>query len=172
MRTFVLPHVESTFFRWLRRLTITSTAIYAALFCWSMYRRIWQVQHIEVVAASNLLLTGSTVGFDVVTSGETHNLIRLELLQGDCREVLLEQLSDVNHISALDPRLFRYRRSVRMGSEFLSCFRVGPASLRVTAFGGMKLLRIPAPRVRELVVQLDPSVSAPPSPARAPTSAR
>lgn len=121
-----------------------------------MYRRIWQVQHIEVVAASTLLAAGSTVGFDVVTSGETRNLIRLELIQGDRREVLMEKLSDVNRISGYDPRLFRYARSVRISRALLARFGAGPALLRVTAFGGMKLLRTPPPRVREAAVQLAP----------------
>ena len=156
MRTFNLPRVESRFSRWLWRLTIAVTGVHLALSCWSMYRRIWQVQLIEVVAPSSALRSGSTVGFDVVTSGETRNQIRLELVQGDRRAVLLEQLSDVNRISTYDPRLFRYRRNVLIGSDLLSCFHVGPASLRVTAFGGMKLLRTPAPRVREIVVQLAP----------------
>jgi hypothetical protein len=127
------------------------------LFCWSIYRRIWQVQRIEVLSATTVLAPSATVGYDVVTSGETHNLIRLELVQGAQHETLLEQRSSTNRLSAYDPRLFRYTPSVTIRPEVLSRFRAGPAALRLTVFGGQKLLHIPAPRVRELQVRLAPT---------------
>jgi hypothetical protein len=128
--------------------------IHSALFCWSIYRRIWQVQRIEVLAPATVLAPSTTVGYDVVTLGEVRNLIRLELIQGAQHETLLEQRASTNRISAYDPRLFRYTPRVTIGPELLSRFRAGPAALRLTVFGGQKLLHTPAPRVRELQVRL------------------
>ena len=157
MSNFVLPQHESRVFRWLRRFTIATLCIHSVLFCWSIYRRIWQVQRIELLSTATVLAPSATVGYDVVTSGEVRNLIRLELVQGAQHEVLLEQRAGRNRISAYDPRLFRYTPKVTIGPEVLSRFRAGPAALRVTVFGGQKLLHTPAPRVRELQVSLSPT---------------
>ena len=156
MRTFAatMPRRESRVVLWVRRAVIAIACIHLVFFCWSIYRRIWQVQHIEVLATSTVLVSGAVVGYDVITSGEVPNRIRLELVQGATREILLEQRARVNSVSAYDPRIFRYTPSVTITPELLSRFRPGPATLRVTAFGGQKLLRIPAPRVRELQVRL------------------
>jgi hypothetical protein len=124
------------------------------LFCWSIYRRIWQVQRIEVIAPATVLVPSAVVGYDVVTSGEVRNLIRLELVQGAEHATLLEQRGDVNRVSAYDPRMFRYKPKVTLGPDLISRFSAGPATLRLTVFGGQKLLRTPAPRVREVEVQL------------------
>ena len=144
-------------FRWLRRVTIAIVCIHLTASCWSFYRRIWQVQRIEVRASATVLAPSATVGYDVITSGEVRNLIRLELVQGAQHEILHEQRAGRNRISAYDPRLFRYTPSVTIGPELLSRFRAGPAALRLTVFGGQKLLRTPAPRVRELQVRLAPT---------------
>lgn len=152
-----MPQHEPRVFRWLRRFAIVTVCIHSALFCWSIYRRIWQVQRIEVLAATTVLAPSATVGYDVVTSGEVRNLIRLELVQGAQHEILLEQRAGRNRISAYDPRLFRYTPRVTIGPERLSRFRAGPATLRLTVFGGQKLLHTPAPRVRELQVHLAPT---------------
>ncbi|MEP6619108.1 MAG: hypothetical protein ABJE47_07335 [bacterium] len=139
-----------------RRAMIAVACIYVVVFCWSIYRRIWQVMRIEARASSLVLAPGSTVGYDVVASGEVHNRIRLELVQDPQSVVLLEQRSSVNRISALDPRVFRYTPTVALTPALLAQFHPGAAVLRVTGFGGRKLLHVPAPRVRELRVRLQP----------------
>lgn len=152
----MLPRNESRLFRWLWRFTLATAGLHVALFTWSIYRRLWQVQRIEVIADSAALAASSSVGYDVITSGEVRNLIRLELVHDERRETLLEQRAEVNRFSGYDPRLFRYRPSIRIEPELLSRFRAGPALLRLTVFGGQKLLRTPAPRVREFSVRLAP----------------
>ncbi|MES2176931.1 MAG: hypothetical protein V4550_03615 [Gemmatimonadota bacterium] len=147
---------ESHVVRFVRRACIAAACIYAVSFSWSMYRRIRQILHIEARANSLVLVPGATVGYDVVASGETHNRIRLELVQDAHREVLLEQRASVNRISGLDPRVFRYTPTVIITPEILARFHQGPAILRVTGFGGQKLLRVPASRVHELEVRLQP----------------
>jgi len=114
VKTIFLPRHEPRVFRWLRRFTIVTVCMHFGLSCWSFYRRIWQVQRIEVLVTSTVLAPSATVGYDVVTSGEVQNLMRFELVQGAQREILLEQRSGRNRISAYDPRLFATRR--RSGS--------------------------------------------------------
>jgi hypothetical protein len=150
-----IPLRESRVTRWVRRALIAIVGIYACLFCWNIYRRVWQVLRIEPRATSTVLRPGATVGYDVVTSGEVPNLIRLELVQGARSEILLEQRSRLHSISAFDPRVYRSTPTVSITAAQLSRFQPGPATLRVTGFGGQKLLRTPDPRVAELRVQLE-----------------
>jgi hypothetical protein len=140
--------------RWVKRASIAVAAAYTLVFCWSVYRRLWQINRIELNTSSAVLSPGATITYDVVTSGEVQNRIRLELVQGTHAETLREEVSRVSAISALDLRLFRYERLVTVTPETLSRFRPGPATVRLTGFGSQKLLRTPAPRVRELVVQI------------------
>lgn len=158
MTTFAaaMARRESRVVRQVRRAMIAVACIYAVSFWWSIYRRIWQVLRIEARATSLVLVPGSTVGYDVVASGEVRNRIRLELVQGAQSEVLLEQRASVNRVSGLDPRVIRYTPTVTITPGLLARFHPGPATLRVTGFGGQKLLRTPAPRVRELQVRLQP----------------
>ena len=139
-----------------QRAVIAIACLYAVSFTWSNYRRFHQILRIELRVPSPVLVPGSTVGYDVVTSGEVQNLIRLELVQGAHSEVLHEQRAKVNRISGLDPRGFRYTPTVVVTPALLARFRPGPATLRVTGFGGQKLMQTPAPRMRELQVRLLP----------------
>ena len=157
MTTFAaaLARRESRVVRMVRRVLVAVACLYAVSFSWSIYRRIRQVLRIEVRASAIVLRPGVTVGYDVVTSGEVNNRIRLELVQGAHAEVLLEQRAPVNRISGLDPRVFRSTPDVALTAPLLQRFEPGPATLRVTAFGGQKLLHTPAPRVREMRVRVE-----------------
>jgi len=158
MTTFAaaMKRREPPLLRVVRRTMITAACVYFVSATWGMYRRIRQILRIELHADSPVLMPGSTVGYDVVTSGEVQNLIRLELVQGSRHEVLLEQRASVNDVIDLDPRLFRYLPTVVMTSALLCRLDPGPATLRLTAFGSHKLMHTPAPRVRELEVRLQP----------------
>jgi hypothetical protein len=145
---------ESRVVRLVRRAMIAVACICVVSSAWGMYRRIWQILRIELRANSLVLAPGATVSYDVVTSGAVPNVIRLELVQGAHHEVLLEQRASINAVSDLDPRVFRYAPTVTITPALLARFQSGPAILRVTGFGGQKLLRTPAPRVRELQVRL------------------
>ncbi len=158
MSTFAttLARREPPVVRFVRRALFTIACVYAVFAAWSFYRRIRQILRIELHASSLVLTPGSTVGYDVVASGEVQNRIRLELVQDTNSAVLLEQRARVNSISALDPRVFRYTPTITLTPALLARFHRGPATLRVIGFGGQKLLHTPGPRVRELQVQLQP----------------
>jgi len=156
-RTFLLPDAETPLFEWLRRFIAVTATMYAVMFAWGIYRRLIQVQRIELPVPSAPIGPGSAIGYDVVTSGEVHNLIRLELVQDDRHAVLHEQRSGVNYVNTLDPRLFRYHPMITIAARALDGFHPGPATLRLTVFGNQKLLRTPAARVREVGVMLKPA---------------
>jgi hypothetical protein len=139
---------------WVKRVCIAALAIHLVFAAWSLYRRIWQVLQIEVESSSTVLRPGATVSYHVITSGEVHNRIRLELVQGAHVETVREERARVSAISAYDPRIFRYERSTILTPGLLARFEPGPATLRLTGFGGQKLLRTPAPRVKEIAVQI------------------
>lgn len=115
-----LARRESSVVLRVRQAMIVVACIYAVFFSWSSYRRIRQVLRIEVRAGSLVLAPGSTVGYDVVTSGKVPNRIRLELVQDGRSEVLLEQHASVSRVSALDPRVFRYAPTVTITPVLLA----------------------------------------------------
>lgn len=149
-----MSRAEPAVVLWVRRLCIAALGVHLVLASWSMYRRIWQVLRIDVAASSTAVGPGTTASYDVITGGETPNRIRLELVQGTHAETIYEERTGVIQYSGWNPRVFRYQRTVPVTPELLSRFARGPAILRLTGFGGQKLLRIPPPRVRELVVTL------------------
>ena len=118
---------ESRVVGWVRRGTIVIACVYAVSFSWSIYRRINQILRIEAHTTSLVLAPGSRVGYDVITSGEVQNRIRLELVQGARSELLREQRANLNRISGLDPRVFRYTPTVTITPVLLARFRPGPA---------------------------------------------
>ena len=139
---------------WVKRVCIAAFAIHMVFFTWSIYRRLVQINHIELATSSVALAPDVKVSYDVITSGEVKNQILLELVQGSHREIVAQQISRVNYISGYDPRIFRYERTITLTPEFLARFAPGPARLRLTGFGSQKLLQTPAPKVRELSVRI------------------
>ena len=154
MRTFSLAAArpEPPVLAWMRRIAITVISVHLVFASWSAYRRFHQIFRVDLHPSATTLAAGSVVKCDVVTSGEVQNRVRLELVQGSHAETMLELRADVNGISAYDPRLFRYTPRVTVTAALLSRFASGPATLRLTGFGGQKLLQTPPPRVRELPV--------------------
>jgi hypothetical protein len=142
--------------RVLRRATIAFVVIYLGLAAWGTVRRLFQVLRLDLSVSSIDLRPGSTVSIDVVTSGEVHNRVLLELVQGERSETLIDFKSRLSAVNTLDPRLFRYTPTVTVPPGLLSRFDAGSATLRLTGFGGPKLLRIPSPRIRTLEVRITP----------------
>jgi hypothetical protein len=154
--TAAMARRESPALRYVRRLSIAVACVYGVLFWWNMVARIHQVMRIEARVSSPVLTPGCIVGYDIITSGEVPNRLVLELVQGERREILFEQHARSHRIRTIDPRVFRYTPSVTLTPALLSRFQAGPAIVRVTGYGEQKLLRTPAPRVREVAVRLRP----------------
>ena len=147
-----MPH--SRFQNWVRRLAIAVICFHVALLPWEFYRRIWQVLRADLFVPSITLTPGATISIDVVTSGEVQNRVVLELVQDTQRETLLEFHGELNRSNMYDVLTYRYRPAVTLTPALLAGFQPGPAVVRLTGYGGSKLLRTPAPVVREQQVIL------------------
>ena len=145
---------DSRFQKWGRRLAIALICVHAALLPWELYRRVWQVLRADLAVSSEVLTPGATVSIDVVTSGEIRNRIVLELVQDAQRQTLLEFHGELNRMNMYDVRTYRYTPTVTLTPGVLAHFTAGPAVVRLTGYGGMKLLRTPAPVVQEQRVTL------------------
>src|SRR4051812_40032201 len=121
----VLSRRESPAVRYVRRISITVACVYGVLFWWNMFARIRQIIRIEASVPSTVLAPGSTIGYDIVTSGEVPNRLVLELIQGERKEILIEQHGRFHRIRAIDPRVFRYTPSVTLTPAILSRFQAG-----------------------------------------------
>ena len=140
---------DSRFQRWARRCAVGLICFHVCLLPWELYRRIWQVLRADLVVSSDVLTPGASISIDVVTSGEVRNRIVLELLQETRQETLLEFRGELNRMNVYDVRIYRYLSSVRLTPDVLTRFKPGPAVIRLTGYGGTKLLRTPPPVVRE-----------------------
>lgn len=156
-----MPGSEPRAMLWVRRACIALFAVHMVFSVWDFYRRIRQILRVDLAMSTSMLRPGVIVSTDVIATGETRNQIRLELRQGGRVRVLYEERARVSTVSMYDPRVFQYERRIRIADTSLSGFVAGPATLRLTGFGGQKLLRTPAPRVREKAVMIAPQSSAP-----------
>ncbi len=147
---------DSHFQKWGKRLAIALLVFNALLWPWELYRRIWQVLRADLVVSSGTLTPGATVSIDVVTSGEIRNRVVLELIRDTRRVTLLEFHGRLNRMNFFDVRTYRYTPTVTLTPDMLAGFTPGPAVVRLTGYGGMKLLRTPPPVVREQQVMLRP----------------
>src|SRR4051812_28739333 len=125
---------------WVKRVLIGLFCVHFKLAAWDMYKRIWQVLRADLYVSSTTVKAGATVSYDVITTGETYNVIQLELVQGAHTETLLRQRARLQAIATYDPRVFQYTPTITITPELLNRFAPGPATLRLTGFGGQKLL--------------------------------
>ncbi len=149
MRTTTRALPEAGFQKWGRLVAVGLIAFHACFLPWELYRRIWQVLRADLAVSSDVLTPGATISIDVVTSGETRNRIVLELIQGARSETLLEFRGELNRMNYYDGSTHRYTPAVTLTSGVLAGFKPGPAVVRLTGHGGMKLLRTPPSVVRE-----------------------
>jgi hypothetical protein len=151
---FAMPDREPPAMLWVRRVVIAAAVLTILLFSWSIYRRVWQVLRLDLRTSSTVIVPGTVVSTDVITTGEVPNPIRLELVQGAHFEILMERHGGMPTVRSFDPRLFRYTPTITISPGLLARFTPGPATLRLTGVGMQKLLRTPPPRIRELPVTL------------------
>ena len=140
---------DPRFHRWARRVAVGLICFHACLLPWELYRRIWQVLRADLLVSSDVLTPRATISIDVITSGEIRNRIVLELVQETRQETWLEFRGELNRMNVYDVRTYRYTPTVTLTPGVLAGFKPGPAVVRLTGYGGMKLLRTPPPVVRQ-----------------------
>lgn len=140
--------------RVLRWIILPLLAVHVTLATFSGYRAIWQIYRLDLRVADQVLRPGTTVGFEVVSSGRVEADAALVLVQGDTAETLAVRWLPRNQNASYDPRPQRASASVVLTPAHLTAFTPGPAIVRVTAFGNMQWLRTPPPKIREQRVEI------------------
>jgi hypothetical protein len=138
--------------RILRHAIILFLTAWWGLAAFAGYRAIYQVQHLEVSATERVLRPGIRVTGQIVSSGRTLAALRLVLIQGRHQKILASRRVPANHDAAMDPRSQHAQLSVVLTPELLSGFLAGPAKLRAIGLGSAQWLRVPPPKIQELVV--------------------
>ena len=136
----------------LRRVVIVLFSVHVVLGLWSGYRAIVQVFRLDLRVPQPVLRAGSSVGYDVVSSGRVPVRVRLELIQGTIAETLAVMRVRDGTIAGYDPRIQKGAQTVRLSDGQLARFSAGPAVVRATAIGSSQWLRTPPPTVREAPV--------------------
>lgn len=147
-------HTEAPSMRVLRWIILPLLAVHVTLATISGYRAIVQIYRLDIRASDARLRPGSTVGFDLVSSGRVESDAQLELIQGSIAETLAVKYLPRNVNASYDPRPQRGSVTVILTAAQLSALVPGPAIIRATAYGGMQWLRTPPPKVQERGVEI------------------
>ena len=137
-----------------RRIFAPLAALQIALATWSGYRAIVQVFSLELTVPAPVVHGGSTVRYDVVTSGRVGVSITTELIQGTHAETLAVARVPGTRNPSQDPRTRHALHSIVVSPGVLATFQNGPALVRVTALGRPQWLRTPPATVREVGVTI------------------
>jgi hypothetical protein len=148
---------ERTSTRLLRRVLVPFLVVWACSALWSGYRAIVQVFHADVRVTSPVVRDGSTIAYDVTSSGRVTVAVTLELVQGNKHVLLANDQVRTSRDPALDPRPKHRSGRVTVPARLLDSLSPGPARLRLTALGRSQWLRTPPPTIREVAVSLRPS---------------
>lgn len=144
--------------RLLRRVILPFLVVWVCSALWSGFRAIVQVFDAEVHVPSSVVREGSTIGYDVTSSGRVTVTIMLELLQGSRRVLVANDEVRTSRDAALDPRPKHRVGSLIVRSRVLDSLQPGPARVRLTVLGRSQWLRTPPPTIREVAVTIERSI--------------
>jgi hypothetical protein len=137
--------------RWLTTVVLVLFAIFGGF---SAYRAWVQVKSLALRTSAAELRPGSSVTVEAVSWARVWVTVRVELVQGDRRELLATRVIPTHHVPSLDPRTVKAWLVIVLTPEQLARLRPGPAMVRATAVGGPQWLRTPPPTVRERAVRI------------------
>jgi len=149
-------HAEAPSMRVLRWIIVPLVAVHIVLAMFSGYRAIWQIRRFDLHMADTVLRPGTSLGFELVSTGRVEADAQLDLIQGTVAETLAVKFLPRNTNASYDPRPQRGSASVVLTPAMLARFTPGPAIVRGTAYGSMQWLRTPPPTVRERRVEIAP----------------
>jgi hypothetical protein len=149
-------HAEAPSMRVLRWVIVPLVTVHVILASISGYRAIVQIYRLDVRMSDTLVRAGTTMGFDLVTSGRTEADAQMDLVQGAIAETLAVKFLPRNANASYDPRPQRGGASVTLSPQQLARFKPGTALVRTTAYGRMQWLHTPPPTVRERRVEIAP----------------
>ena len=124
----------------------------------SAYRAWVQVRSLELIVQRRELHNGDTVRVNTVSWARTWVNVDLILIQGRRADTLAWHEIAKNHNASIDPRWRRDSLTLVLTPALLAGYSEGPATVQARAIGGPQWLRTPPPLVREVAVQLTPSL--------------
>jgi hypothetical protein len=148
-------HRQPPSMRVLKWIVVPFVCVHVVLASFSGYRAIVQVYSLDLRASGPTLRPGSTVTFDVASSGRVWVHVDVELRQGQRAETLAVHWIPTHTTPSYDPRTIRGHVELTLTPEQLARLEPGPAVVRATAHGRSQWLRTPPPVVRELGVNVE-----------------
>ena len=136
-----------------KRVFLIVISVYVVIGLVALYRALVQVHSLEINAAETLR-DDATVTATVQSYGRTPVDLRIELVQQTHSETLVVKQVEKNEWALLDPRMKEATQTVVLTDNVLDRFADGKALLRATVTGRLQLGHLPAPVVREQVVEI------------------
>jgi hypothetical protein len=136
-----------------KRVCLLLISVYVVLGLIALYRALVQVHSLEINSAETLR-DDSAVTATVLSYGRTPVDLRIELVQPAHSETLVVKQVEKNEWALLDPRIKEGTQTVVLTDNVLDRFVNGEAVLRATVTGRLQLGHLPAPVVREQVVEI------------------
>ena len=136
-----------------KRVCLIAISVYVVIGMIALYRALVQVHSLDINAAGTLR-DDSAVTATVQSYGRTPVDLRVELVQQTHSETLVVKQVEKNEWALLDPRMKEATQTVVLTDNVLDRFADGKALLRATVSGRRQLGHLPAPVVRERVVEI------------------
>jgi hypothetical protein len=136
-----------------KRVCLIVISVYLVIGMIALYRALVQVHSLEIDSAE-MLQDDSTVTATVFSYGRTPVDLRVELVQPAHSETLVVKQVEKNEWALLDPRLKEATQTVVLTDDLLDRFADGKALLRASVTGRLQFGHLPAPVVREQVVEI------------------
>ena len=136
-----------------KRACLIVISVYFVLGMIALYRALVQVHNLENNSAETLR-ADSAISATVLSYGRTPVDLRIELVQPAHSETLAVKQVEKNEWALLDPRIKKATQTIVLTGNVLDRFADGEAVLRATVTGRLQLGHLPAPVVREQVVEI------------------
>lgn len=136
-----------------KRVCLIVLSVYLVIGMIALYRALVQVHSVKINSAETLR-DDSAITATVLSYGRTPVDLRIELVQQTHSETLAVKQVAKNEWALLDPRIKEATQTVVLDGNVLDRFADGKAVLRATVTGRLQLGHLPAPVVREQVVEI------------------
>ena len=136
-----------------KRACLIVISVYFVLGMIALYRALVQVHSLEI-NSSETLRDNSAVTATVLSYGRTPVDLQIDLVQQAHSETLVVKQVEKNEWALLDPRMKEATQTLVLTENVLDRFVEGKAVLRATVTGRLQLGHLPAPVVREQVVEI------------------
>lgn len=140
--------------RVLKWIILPLLSVHIVLATISGYRAIVQVYSVQMTSSAHIVRPGTVVTYEVASSGRVPVDVEFELIQDARHDTLAVHWIRDHTVPSYDPRTIRGRWSATLTADQIARFQPGPVTVRVTANGKSQWLRVPPPRISELILEV------------------